>query len=286
MARNGIASFGSIVALVAFGSAAAPALPGGGDTYATGAAVAWLPQEFVLGGAIPLGANFAFPGNPFTPIVNGGPVPLYNPVTQMPTNMVAEATGVENGDGSWTVSLEVFTIDGAAFVTKSTPLQVPTECCGLQPVTDFVIDLGNGYQVPGFPVDGVDIPGDTMGTYFVAVEYYFFRLDGTQNLEFGDTTGPFLLPEGFCFAWGYAVEDAMTMNRAGFVATFTPTSDPECPKGCADVTGDCVVSGDDLAALLAAWGTDNAAFDFTGDGVVGGADLSYMLSSWGECAGG
>ncbi len=286
MRRNGIASVHVFTILLASGSVATTAVAGGVDTYSTGAAVAWLPQEFVLGGAIPLGANFAFPGNPFTPIVNGGPVPLYDPVSQAPTNMVAEATGVDNGDGSWTVSLEVFTVDGSAFVTKSTPLQVPTECCGLQPVTDFVIDLGNGYQVPGFPVDGIDIPGDTSASYFVAVEYYFYRLDGTQNLEFGDTTGPYLLPQGFCFAWGYAVEDAVDMNRAGFVATFTPTPDPECPKGCADVTGDCVVSGDDLAALLAAWGTNDPVFDFTGDGDVGGADLAYLLSSWGDCVGG
>ena len=44
------------------------------DTYAGGAAVAYLPQEFVLGGANPIGVNFAFPGTPFVPVVGGGGV--------------------------------------------------------------------------------------------------------------------------------------------------------------------------------------------------------------------
>ena len=46
------------------------------DTYSGGAAVAYLPEEFVLGGANPIGVNYAFPGNPFVPFVNGNAVPL------------------------------------------------------------------------------------------------------------------------------------------------------------------------------------------------------------------
>lgn len=271
--------------LAALATPTPTALAGDPDTYGGGVVVAWLPQEFVLGGAIPLGVNFAFKGNPFTPVVDGGPFPLFDAVTLSPTRFVMAASSNDNGDGSWSVSFEVQTIDGSAFVLPDTPMQVPTECCGVQPVTDFVIDLGNGYEFPGFPIDGVEIPGDTDVEYLIAVEYYFQRLDGTLNIEFGDTTGPYLRSEGFCFAWGYAVADAVNMNRAGYIATFTPVVDPPpgCPPACPDLDGDCIVGGADLSVLLGAWGTSDPDADVDGDGTVGGADLSIVLGAWGDC---
>lgn len=51
----------------------------------------------------------------------------------------------------------------------------------------------------------------------------------------------------------------------------------------ADLTGDQSVDGDDLALLLAAWGSSNEPADLDGDGVVGGSDLGAMLISWGDC---
>ena len=90
----------------------------GGDTYAGGAAIAFLPQEFVLGGANPIGVNFPFPGNPFTPLVNGTGVPLYDAVTNTPTVFAMEATSIFNeSDGSYSVSLTVATLDQSPFVT-------------------------------------------------------------------------------------------------------------------------------------------------------------------------
>lgn len=55
-----------------------------------------------------------------------------------------------------------------------------------------------------------------------------------------------------------------------------------CP---ADLTGDGVVNGADLAVLLGAWGpcSGSCPADFTGDGVVDGADLGFMLGAWGAC---
>lgn len=47
----------------------------------------------------------------------------------------------------------------------------------------------------------------------------------------------------------------------------------------ADLTGDGLVNGADLAALLAQWGTDGSA-DLTGDSVVNGADLAMLLANW------
>ncbi len=59
----------------------------------------------------------------------------------------------------------------------------------------------------------------------------------------------------------------------------------ETPGNPADLDGDGIVGGADLAILLSAWGDcGNCAAcvaDLTGDCTVGGADLSVLLSAWG-----
>ncbi len=45
-----------------------------------------------------------------------------------------------------------------------------------------------------------------------------------------------------------------------------------------DVTGNGCVDSEDLAALLAAWGTSSS--DLDGDGVVGSSDLAVLLAAW------
>lgn len=42
-------------------------------------------------------------------------------------------------------------------------------------------------------------------------------------------------------------------------------------------------SANDLATLLAAWGTVNAEIDLTGDALIDGADLATLLAAWGPC---
>jgi hypothetical protein len=53
----------------------------------------------------------------------------------------------------------------------------------------------------------------------------------------------------------------------------------------ADLNGDGVVDGADLAAMLGAWGpcSGSCPADITGDGAVGGADLAALLGAWGSC---
>jgi hypothetical protein len=51
----------------------------------------------------------------------------------------------------------------------------------------------------------------------------------------------------------------------------------------ADLSGDSVVNGVDLAFILSNWGTANAAADLNGDGTVGGSDLGIILAAWGTC---
>jgi len=51
----------------------------------------------------------------------------------------------------------------------------------------------------------------------------------------------------------------------------------------ADFNSNGVVGGEDLAALLGHWNTNNAAADLNNDGVVAGADLAIVLGVWGPC---
>jgi hypothetical protein len=58
---------------------------------------------------------------------------------------------------------------------------------------------------------------------------------------------------------------------------------PHCPG---DVTGNGVVNGTDLAAILVARGTDGSSkfdCDIDDSGVVDGADLASVLVGWGAC---
>lgn len=48
----------------------------------------------------------------------------------------------------------------------------------------------------------------------------------------------------------------------------------------ADLNGDGVVNGADLAALLASWGPSQSPADLDGNGIVNGADLAALLASW------
>jgi hypothetical protein len=50
----------------------------------------------------------------------------------------------------------------------------------------------------------------------------------------------------------------------------------------ADITGDLIVDGADLANLLAAWGTSGSFADLEFDGTVNGADLAILLAAWGR----
>ena len=54
----------------------------------------------------------------------------------------------------------------------------------------------------------------------------------------------------------------------------------QCPG---DGSGDGVVDVHDLLAMIAAFGTDDDAWDFDQDGLVGVNDLLVVIAAWGEC---
>ena len=53
-----------------------------------------------------------------------------------------------------------------------------------------------------------------------------------------------------------------------------------CGQLPADLNGDGVVNGEDLAILLSVWGLSTNEYDFDGDGTVGGGDLAFILAYW------
>jgi hypothetical protein len=58
--------------------------------------------------------------------------------------------------------------------------------------------------------------------------------------------------------------------------------DDECPD-CPDINGDGLVGVDEILAVIAAWGTDDADADVNDDGIVDTNDLLLVLSAWGPC---
>ena len=262
------------------------------DDYVGGTAVVLLADQFSQPlGVNVLGGNLPFTGNPFTPVVNGATVPLYSGESLLaalsgqgapvPINQVVNATREVNDDGTITITYVAQTSDGDAFVTEDTPTIVQT-LKGPQEANEFVLDFGNGYENPLFPVNGASGSGGSAATLDLvqSVDYFFTRLDGSENLEVGDA--PLLIREdgSMTFAWGFDIEDARTFNRCGFAVTFEPTPEPqpECP---ADLDGDGIVGPTDLTTMLGAWGTDGA--DLDDDGNTGPTDLTTLLGAWGEC---
>lgn len=115
-------------------------------------------------------------------------------------------------------------------------------------------------------------------------------MSGTLNEA--SVFGPFTLPEGASDLDTLWVRLRATVGGSGtagtnriddvIVAGFeieTGGCLPGEPCG-PDLNGDGSVGAADLAILLGAWGTDNAAADLDGDGTVGAADLAILLGAW------
>ena len=52
----------------------------------------------------------------------------------------------------------------------------------------------------------------------------------------------------------------------------------------ADLNGDGVIGGADLADLLSQWSLSSVPGDLDGDGTVAGGDLAILLANWGFCS--
>jgi len=71
----------------------------------------------------------------------------------------------------------------------------------------------------------------------------------------------------------------VSSDPATVVVLVTPNAASACP---ADLNGDGMVNGTDLASLLAGWDASGPA-DLNEDGIVNGTDLASLLAAWGSC---
>ena len=81
----------------------------------------------------------------------------------------------------------------------------------------------------------------------------------------------------------------MNGTQEDFIPSFLEDCDvsPECD---ADLDGDGIVGGADLAQVLSEWGQSvvppGSGADLNGDGIVSGPDLTQVLGFWGQCTSG
>ena len=82
--------------------------------------------------------------------------------------------------------------------------------------------------------------------------------------------------------YGYLDNDALFGQPGSLQAAsaFLATIDFSPLPNIADITGDGIVDGADLARVLGAWGTSASGGDLNGDGIVDGADLALILANW------
>jgi hypothetical protein len=287
--RNIISSAG-LLAATALGTGSTATAQ---DTYTGGIGVAVLIENFNLAGANAIGANFAFPGNPATPVVNSttdfGLGPGVTPILDVNSSPIGGmiVTSVDNGDGTQTVSMTVTTGDPSIpLVNPTTDIEVMT-ANGPQTATDFVMDIGNGFSIPGYPQDGVECPLDADGQNLdIDLKYFRQNVDGSFIEENGCLSPtcptdslPFIYPNGeFWFAWGFDLAEAQAAYTVGFAATFEIGVAP-CEG---DLNGDGNVGGADIGLMLGGWGTSGPG-DLDESGTVDGGDIGLILGLWGDC---
>lgn len=102
------------------------------------------------------------------------------------------------------------------------------------------------------------------------------------NLEFGTHLEALAFPHDLRAIPGVGHQALATMQGLGesnwqfyLDAIATP-----CPQA-ADLDCDGVVDGEDLGAMLAAWGEGHGPADLDGSGEIDGADLGRLLAAWG-----
>jgi hypothetical protein len=286
--RNIISSAGLLAATALGLSSTATAQ----DTYTGGIGVAVLIENFNLAGANAIGANFAFQGNPATPVVNSttdfglgaGVTPIFDVSNNVIGGMVV--TSVDNGDGTQTVSMTVTTGNPSIpLVNAGTNTEVMT-AQGPQTATDFVMDIGNGFGIPGYPADGVVTPLVADGQNLdIDLKYFRQNVDGSFIEENGCLSPscptdslPFIYPNSeFWFAWGFDLAEAQAAYTVGFAATFEIGVAP-C---LGDLNGDLTVDGADIGLLLGDWGNGGPG-DLNDSGTTDGADIGILLSAWGD----
>lgn len=96
--------------------------------------------------------------------------------------------------------------------------------------------------------------------------------------------GAACFPNGFCLIMSQADAIASGANWRGAGTTCADSNGNGTADVCelhpGDLNGDQLVNGQDLAALLSAWGSAGGAADINQDGIVNGSDMAVILSDW------
>lgn len=87
---------------------------------------------------------------------------------------------------------------------------------------------------------------------------------------------------GVTGTWQTGSSSSDTFSVAGGFLEAAGDGGPQTPPCPADLTGDGVVNGADLATLLGNWANAGVG-DFDRSGAVDGADLATVLGAWGPC---
>jgi hypothetical protein len=100
-----------------------------------------------------------------------------------------------------------------------------------------------------------------------------------------EPTGAACFANGFCLALTQAQAAAAGASWQGPGTTCVDANGNGNADICEnarpeDLNSDGVVNAQDLAILLGAWGTNNAAADINDDGTVNAQDLARLLSAW------
>jgi len=147
----------------------------------------------------------------------------------------------------------------------STPIVVPPTPIVLPLVIELVPSLNGTY------------------TAFVSLEVPTTETEiptGGQSIENAPFDLPTVLPPGsfaHLLVSGTFLDGTLSFGLSADLSGDGVKSGPP-----ADLNGDCVVNGADLAILLGTWGPcAGCPADLNGDGVVNGADLAVLLGSWG-----
>jgi hypothetical protein len=71
----------------------------------------------------------------------------------------------------------------------------------------------------------------------------------------------------------------------GVAVDFNGNGIPDTCECIADIDGNGLVDGGDIALLLTAWGSSGKGLsaDIDANGFVNGGDMGVLLSSWGVC---
>lgn len=111
------------------------------------------------------------------------------------------------------------------------------------------------------------------------------RTGTTWTASFGgkviQTLTVFGAPETVRLSFSYFVYDCAQDSFFGTETVDWVSIDgaPGAPNG-ADINGDGLVNGTDLALLLGGWGGADCAADIDGDGIVNAVDLGSLLGGW------